>query len=225
MQKKSIGILFKESRIIAKSIDRLELESDRVGFQAWNAEGRLLNSKQGSCLSSSTLLVRGKHVPTYAINSRTYGILFNAENCFIYDVSSTDSNSNRISKLEHRKNRQGIDLLSKNDKGIKTLDDLSREIHSSNANQMNEILLDAHKASCVGLFVRRAKPTNIAGLKLYYQSLLEIRLVQKYLHEAFEFPNLPICIYDERQGKLLKFSSDNELMVMAQSYGLHKDYP
>ncbi|KGP62572.1 hypothetical protein EP47_01310 [Legionella norrlandica] len=224
---KSIGTLYKESRLIAKTINRIVVEPDRVELTDWHTEAQLLASLGGSCLSSTTLLVQGKHVPTYGFDGRCYGFLFDAEKCTIYDVSSTDSNSNRISKLEKRRQRKGVDLLSSNNLGIKTLDQLSEEVSHGKDGQMNEILLDAWKSSCVGLFVRKIDltPANPLGLKHYYQSLLEIALIQKYLIQVFDFPSdFKIIQYDEKNGKLFTFPQMAELKHYARMQGVSEKY-
>lgn len=226
---KSIGILFSESRLIAKTLNRIVLEPDLVDLRDWRSEAKLLCSEGGSCLSSTTLLVKGKSVPTYGIDGRCYGILLNAEDCYIYDVNATDANTNRTDKLQKRSERKGINLLTSNLDGIKTLDELSREIKEGKDGHINEVLLDAWKDACVGLFVRQI---NLQGaspvtLKHYYQSLLEIRLIQKYLIQSFKFPEtFKIYQYNEREGKLFTFPSDEELKIYARMYGLHeKVYP
>ncbi|MCP0913350.1 MULTISPECIES: hypothetical protein [Legionella] len=217
---KSIGTLFGESRLLAKSIDRINISPEQIDFAGWNAEAKLLCSMQGSCLSSATLLVKGKYVPTYGINGRCYGFLFNAEQCFIYDVSSKDSNSNRITKLEKRKLNKGIDLLAKNELGLKTLDELSTEIQLQDPKELNEVLLDSWKHSCVGLYVRYLESTQ--DQKHFYTSLLEIRLIQKYLIQKFSFPtDFPICLYNEKLGKLMRFPADTELKLYARMQGIH----
>jgi hypothetical protein len=68
----SIGQLYTESRLIAKTINRIIVEPDYVSLSDWKAEAQLLSSPQGACLSSTTLLVKGKHVPTYGIDGRCY---------------------------------------------------------------------------------------------------------------------------------------------------------
>ncbi|KTC65048.1 Uncharacterised protein (plasmid) [Legionella adelaidensis] len=223
----SIGQLYTESRLIAKTINRIIVEPDYVSLSDWKAEAQLLSSAQGACLSSTTLLVKGKHVPTYGIDGRCYGLLFNAALCNIYDVSATDSNSNRISKLKKREERLGIDLLHENSEGIKTLDELSLEIQSGADGQMNEVLLDAWKPSCVGLFVRKVElgaHASPAAVKHYYQSLLEIALVKKYLIQAFAFPpDFPIYQYEERTGKLYTFPKLEELKAYAAIEGIKED--
>ena len=133
---KTIGTLFTESRLIAKTINRITVESDRVELNDWRNEAKLLASPGGSCLSSTTLLVKGKHVPTYGFDGRCYGFLFNAEECNIYDVSTTDSNSNRTSKLAKRTERKGVDMLTSNTVGAKTLDELAVEVKGGRDGQM-----------------------------------------------------------------------------------------
>ncbi|WP_019215451.1 hypothetical protein [Legionella tunisiensis] len=180
---KSIGTLYTESRLIAKTINRITVEPDLVELNDWRNEAKLLASPGGSCLSSTTLLIKGKHVPTYGIDGRCYGLLFNAEECNIYDVSSTDSNSNRITKLANRKERSTVNMLTSNTVGVKTLDDLVLEVNSGHDGQMNEVMLDAWEKSCVGLFVRKIdlEKASPLALKHYYQSLLEISLIKNIL--------------------------------------------
>ncbi len=226
----SIGELFTASRLIAKTINRIGLEPDRVDLQDWRAEAKLLSSPGGSCLSSATLLIKGSHVPTYGIDGRCYGFLFDAEKCNIYDVSSLDSNSNRTSKLEKRTERKGENLLTSNASGAKTLDELATEVRAGNDGKMNEILLDVWKSSCAGLFVRKIDLENAkpSVLKHYYQSLLEIKLVQKYLIQSFGFPeDIEIFQYSEREGKLFTFNSSmKELKLYAGMHGFNeKTYP
>lgn len=226
---KTIGTLFRESRLIAKTIDRITVEPDLVDLVPWRTEAKLLDSPGGSCLSSTTLLIKGKHVPTYGINSRCYGFLFNAEKCNIYDVSSTDSNSNRNLKLAKRKERADVDLLVSNTVGAKTLDELANEVTSGHDGQMNEVMLDAWKSSCVGLFVRQLNFKNATpeGLKHYYQSLLEIALIQKYLIQAFGYPDdFKICQYEEMTGKLFNFPQMDAVKIYASMYGItDRTYP
>lgn len=220
---KSIGTLFTESRLIAKTINRITVESDRVELNDWRNEAKLLASPGGSCLSSTTLLIKGKHVPTYGIDGRCYGFLFNAEECNIYDVSSTDSNSNRISKLAKRTERKGVDMLTSNTVGAKTLDELTAEVRSGHDGQMNEVMLDAWKKSCVGLFVRKIdlETASPQGIKHYYQSLLEISLIQKYLVQAFGYPeDFKICQYEERTGRLLTTPTLHDIKIQARLYGI-----
>ncbi|STX39804.1 hypothetical protein [Legionella feeleii] len=220
---KSIGTLFTESRLIAKTINRITVETDHVDLQDWRTEAKLLASPGGSCLSSTTLLVKGKHVPTYGIDGRCYGFLFNVEECNIYDVSSTDSNSNRISKLAKRTERKGVDMLTSNTVGAKTLDELAAEVKGGRDGQINEIMLDAWKKSCVGLFVRRIDLDKASpeGLKHYYQSLLEISLIQKYLVQAFDYPeDFKICQYEEQTGRLLTTPSLQDIKTQARLYGI-----
>ena len=225
---KSIGTLYSESRLIAKTINRITVEPERVELNDWRAEAKLLASSGGSCLSSTTLLVKGKHVPTYGFDGRCYGFLFDAEKCNVYDVSPNDSNSNRETKLAKRKERAGVDLLKSNAVGAKTFEELAGEVGQQDG-QMNEVLLDAWKSSCVGLFVRKIDldSQNPRALKHYYQSLLEIALIRKYLVQAFNYPeDFKICQYDERAGRLLTFPSMEELIVYARMQGVNdKTFP
>lgn len=226
----TIGTLFAESRLIAKTVNRIILDPDYVGLQDWRAEGKLLCSPGGDCLLSTTLLVKGKYVPTYGIDGRCYGLLLDANKCYIYDVNSTDANTNRTDKLEKRATRKGIDFLTENTKGFKTLDQLSTEIKSGQDGHMNEVLLDAWKDSVTGLFVRIVdlESASTEALKHYYQSLLEIKLIQKFLIQTYGFPpeSLMICQYNEREGRLLKFPSDEHLYAYARMHGFSKaTYP
>lgn len=227
---KSIGLLFSRARLIAKTINRIGLEPDRVDLQDWRNEAKLLHSPGGSCLSSATLLIKGSHVPTYGIDGRCYGFLFDAEECNIYDVSLLDSNSNRTSKLEKRAERKGDNLLTSSASGARTLDELAEYVRAGHDGIMNEVLLDVWKRSCVGLFVRKIhlEKATPSGLKHYYRSLLEIKLIQKYLIQSFGFPeDLEIFQYSETEGKLFKFiSSIGELKVYARMHGFNeKTYP
>ena len=226
---KSIGTLYTESRLLAKTLNRITVEPNRVEMTNWRSEAKLLASPGGSCLSSSTLLVKGRHVPTYGIDGRCYGLLFNAEECNIYDVSTTDSNSNRTSKLALREKRKDIDMFTSNTIGVKTLDELAAEVNASNDGCINEILLDAWKKSCAGLFIRQIdieKATPMA-LKHYYQSLLEIALIQKYLIQVFDYPSdFKICQLNERKGKLLTFPALNDVITYARLQGINdKSHP
>ena len=119
---KTVGALYSEARLIAKTVNKIILEDDAVDLHPWRIEGKLLTSSQGDCLSSGTLLVKNEHVPTYGIDGRCYGLLFNAEECFVYDVNAIDANTNRVDKLAKRVARKSIDLLSKNDQNILTLE-------------------------------------------------------------------------------------------------------
>lgn len=226
---KSVDELFAGSRLIAKTINRIGLEPGMVDLSSWRSEAKLLSSPGGSCLSSATLLIEGSHVPTYGIDGRSYGFLFDAEKCNIYDVSSSDSNSNRTSKLEKRTERKGDNLLTLSSSGAKTLDQLASEVRDANDGKMNEILLDVWKSSCVGLFVRKLDITKATppGLKHYYQSLLEIQLIQKYLIQAFGFPeDLKIVQYSEREGKLFDVENKQVLKVVERLHGFNeKAYP
>lgn len=226
----TIGTLFAESRLIAKTVNRIILDPDYVGLQDWRTEGKLLCSPGGDCLSSTTLLVKGKYVPTYGIDGRCYGLLLDANQCYIYDVNSTDANTNRTDKLEKRATRKGINFLTENKKGFKTLDELSAEIKSGKDGHMNEVLLDAWKHSVAGLFVKIVdlETASSEALKHYYQSLLEIRLIQKFLIQTYGFSpgSLPICQYNEKEGRLLKFPSDEQLFAYARMHGFSKvTYP
>ena len=57
MLEKTIDQLYKENRLIAKTIDRLIVEPDLIDLSAWTSEAKLLKSSGGSCLSSATLLI------------------------------------------------------------------------------------------------------------------------------------------------------------------------
>jgi len=221
----SIGTLFNNSRLIAKTVNRIIIEPEGVNLRDWLTEGKLLKSPGGDCLSSATLLVKGKHVPTYGIDGRCYGLLLDADKSYVYDVNLTDANTNRDDKLEKRATRKGIDLLHANTQNLKTLDQLSDEIKGGKDGQMNEILLDAWQESVVGLYVRKVDLTKASpqALKHYYQSLLEIKLIQKYLIQALEFPEpLTLCQYSETEGRLIQFPSDNDLYAYANMNGLNK---
>lgn len=226
MLEKTIDQLYKENRLIAKTIDRLIVEPDLIGLSAWTSEAKLLKSSGGSCLSSTTLLIPQKYVPTYGIDGRSYGFLFNAEACRIYDVNSIDSNSNRETKLQKRNANAHLNLLTKNHEEVKSLDDLAQEVQLGADGNMNEIMLDAWQKSCVGLFVRTAGSMKPTGLKAWYQSLLEIKLIQKYLTQAFNFPELTIVQYNEKEGTILNFPDMKQLLVYSRINGVYKnDFP
>lgn len=231
MSEKSLGTLFAASRLIAKSINRLIVEPDFVDLSSWKSEGKLLCSPIGDCLSSTTLLVKNAYVPTYGFDGRCYGILLDAEKCNIYDVNLCDANTNRTDKLEKRKTRRGINFYTTNELGLMTLDDLSNNLknHGESWGQVNEVLLDAKKEACRGLFVRFIDISKAKRevMKHYFLTLLETKLTQKYLIQVFGFPeNLNICLYDEKEGKLLTYPSFNEVLNTAFGLGINaKTYP
>ncbi|KTD00373.1 hypothetical protein [Fluoribacter gormanii] len=229
--KPTIGTLFKANRLIAKTVNRIIVEPDNVSLTDWATEAKLFISKDGNCLSSTTLLVYQKYVPTYSCGGRRYGVLINAEEAYVYDVNTKDANTNRIDKLKKRDERKEIKLQSKSAEttrlNLKTLDELGKEIQETeNGFEMNEVLLDAPKDSLVGLFVRAIEFSPKADLKDYYLSLLEMMLIQKYLNEAFDLPLLKICLYYEREGKLGNFPSQDELFTQARAHGINnRNYP
>ncbi|WP_233593700.1 hypothetical protein [Legionella qingyii] len=212
-------------------MNRIVVAPDNVSLSDWATEAKLFISKDGNCLSSTTLLVHQKYVPTYSHGGRRYGVLLNAEEAYVYDVNSKDANTNSIDKLKKREERKNIKLLSTSEEttklGLKTLDELAKEIQEQqNGFEMNEILLDATKDSLVGLFVRAVELSSKPDLKDYYLSLLEVMLIQKYLHEAFDLPLLKICIYYERTGRLVNFPTRDELLVQASEHGINsRNYP
>ncbi|WP_454784630.1 hypothetical protein [Legionella sp. WA2024007413] len=228
--KPTIGTLFKANRLIAKTVNRITVEPDHVSLTDWATEAKLFISKQGNCLSSTTLLVYQKYVPTYSYDGRRYGVLINADEAYVYDVNSKDANTTRTDKLKKREDRKDIKLQSISEETIKlklkTLDELAKEIQDKNGGfEMNEVLLDATKDSLVGLFVR-AVDFSATDLKDFYLSLLEIMLIQKYLHQGFDLPLLKICILYEREGKLGNFPSPEELFIQAREHGINnRKYP
>ncbi|WP_454782322.1 hypothetical protein [Legionella sp. WA2022007384] len=229
--KPTIGTLLKANRLIAKTVNRIIVEPEIVSLTDWANEAKLFISKEGNCLSSTTLLVYQKYVPTYAYDGRRYGVLINAEEAYVYDVNSTDANTNRTDKLAKRAERKNIKLQSPNPETIKlnlkTLDELAKETQEKQSGfEMNEVLLDASKDSLVGLFVRAVEYNPKTDLKDYYLSLLEMMLIQKYLHQRFDLPLLKICILYEREGKLGNFPSPEELLAQAREYGINSTkYP
>lgn len=98
--KPTIGTLFKANRLIAKTVNRIIVEPDNVSLTDWATEAKLFLCKDGNCLSSTTLLVYQKYVPTYSCGGRRYGVLINAEEAYVYDVNTKDANTNRIDKLK-----------------------------------------------------------------------------------------------------------------------------
>lgn len=226
---KTIGTLYTEGRLIAKTVNRLDVEPGNINLSAWRAEAKLLCSPSGDCLSSTTLLVKGEHVPTYGIDGRCYGLLLNAEECAIYDVSPRDANTHRDVKLARRAARRDINFLTSNTDGYKTLDELSAEIRATQGGELNEVLLDAPKQALAGLFVRKIdlETASPDTLKSYYLAMLEVKLIQKYLNQSFGFPeDLKVCQYDERAGKIFNFPDDANLLIQARMCGVTKEnYP
>lgn len=224
----TLGTLFNNSRLIAKTLNRIIVEPDNVEINDWRNEGKLLQSPGGSCLSSTTLLIPGKHVPTYGYDGRGYGMLFDAEQTYIYDVNPRDANTNRTDKLQKRNARKNIDMLTDNDQNLLTLDKLSKKIKAGEDGEMNEVLLDAWQKSLVGIFVKKID-TATAGrdaLKNYYLNLLEAKLANKYFTQAMGFTPLQICLYAEREGRLIKFPTDQELNALANMVGVNSStYP
>lgn len=223
----TVGALYNNSRLIAKSLDGIIIGAEQVDLSSWRNEAKLLCTKGGSCCSSSTLLVKDEKVPTYSLDGRSYGLLLNAEKCYIYDVNKRDANTNRTDKLRKRGENHHINFLTSNTENLLTLDELSAFIKKDKPNEMNEVLLDAWKDSCVGLYV---KDVNLSGdkwaLKKYYFSLIAALLIKKYLEQAFDFPPLKICRYNESQGRLLNPVNNDELFKKASMHDINKQtYP
>jgi len=209
--RKSIDTLLENHRILVKTLDRIDLQEPNCGIGPWKSECELLASRDGSALSSSTLLVPGRSVPVYTHAGRNYGMIFNAEDCLVYDVSPNDSNSNCTTKIAKRNLNLQVDLLNKNENNALTLDELSRQVKSEVSNsalKMNEVLMDAHKHACVGLFLLYDKNTD---LKHFYRSLYELHIIKKYMSENFGYTNLEPRVYHKPSGTLQKAMTIEEL--------------
>lgn len=225
----SIGELFKKGQLIAKTVDRLVVEPDNIDLQPWKIEAKLLTSPAGNCLSSGTILSKGTAIPTYGVNGRCYGVLYDAAQCDVYDFYKTDANSTREAKLAARrayKYRMQQDPQAQA-YYAERYQTLLAEITAEEATtQLNEVFFDAWEPSCVGLFVRYIDLENAqpAALKNYYSSLFEIMLIQKLFSQGFGI-DLKIYQYDE-VGKLMGFPTFDAALFHARITGVSpKNYP
>jgi hypothetical protein len=203
--------LFKSNRLLAKSLATISIEGPDCGYNIapWRKEIELLKAESGCCISSTTLLIQGEHVPTYCLASMGYGMLFDANKSNVFSVSPKDNNTSRADKMPTRDAHKGINLLSKNEiaekKGLLTLDGLAEYTVNKKSTEMNEISTDVFIDGLVGLYVRGD------GLNNNPQRCLESIAVQKYLKEAHGL-DLPLMMLNEKSGILIELKSSKQVI-------------
>lgn len=225
-----IGELYANGRLFAKTIDRISVEPDSVSMTSFKVEGKLLTSPAGDCLSSGTLLAKNVPVPTYGINGRCYGLLFDASQCDTYAFYENDGNTNRDTKLVRRAqflHRQHYDAQNASLFYQQQLDMLHESIKKRGVSQLNEVVFDAKAPACIGLFMRQINlsTANFSILTQYYSALVEILLIRKLFIQAFGFAeSFNIYLYDEKAGKLFAFTDINEIKLHAQVHHIDREH-
>ncbi|MCE2992940.1 MAG: hypothetical protein ACK5WS_01955 [Alphaproteobacteria bacterium] len=178
--------LFQSGELLAKSLNKIQIEDDKLNYTSFLKEGDLLVSPNGCSISSTTLLVAGHKIPTYSLDGMSSGLLIDASKSFIIDVSKQDANTERAGKLAKRKARlDGAEL----DCSLKELKD---HINSTNATDMNEVSADIKIDGVVGIFVKAQADSE--------QKMGAILAVKMF--ESIHGVKLPLVQYDQRNGSI-----------------------
>ncbi len=213
--KQTMGQLFRASRVIARSIENFNLDETKPKniLSSWHTEAEFL-AYQRLSFASGTLLVRERSVPIYTFAGRNSGLLFNANECNVYDVSKNDANTNSSTKSKLRQDKKEY-FLDYNAQ----LDELSDYILQKDPQEMNEISFDSNLKALLGIFVveNPQHPEN------YTLSLMQANITAKYLTQTFCIPEeqLKVVLYDMDNGYLKNAPPKEDILRWSEHYSYY----
>ena len=184
--------LFDNDKLLVRAMDPPNLTRNGGGlaydFTTWAEEIDIAKNDRLTCLSS-TLLVKGKKIPTY----KNLGFIVNSEKAEIVHVSDKDSGSSGNIT-------DGTFFANKTD--LHTLSELADRTREKNLSDMNEVNINIKDDAIVGLFFNKALSDH--------RSKAFVLMAQEY-YKMQTGVELPIFIYDTEKGDLQPLNmSDKE---------------
>lgn len=179
----NVEVVYNNNKLLARAMDlpQLERHGNELVYNSsiWANEFELLMN-EGLSSASSTLLVPDINVKTY----KNIGFLINSDlvNCF--HIAKSDSGS-------HGNIANGDFFANKAD--FTSIEDLANYIKTYHHNDINEVNIQAHIDSVLGLFVNKC---------IMQEYLLQNILVVKETLKNLTGVEYPIYIYDIESGKI-----------------------